>query len=109
MTARSTIAREQVRREQLDELIGVAPQVGAALDAQPRGARLEQVARVDGAQVVVALRVECHLREDADAQAELDVGLDHVGVDARVSTTFGLRPRFSKAFCTSERLAKAKS
>ena len=40
----------QLRREQLDELVGVAAQVGAALDAQARGARLEQVAGVDGAQ-----------------------------------------------------------
>src|SRR5205807_2571526 len=60
----------QVRREQLDELVGVAAQVGAALDAQARGARLEPVARVDGAQRTVARRVERHLGEDADAQAE---------------------------------------
>src|SRR6266513_6394905 len=73
----------QVRREELDELVGVAAQVGAALDAQARGARLEQVARVDGAQRTVARRVERHLGEDADPEAELDVGLDDVGIERR--------------------------
>jgi hypothetical protein len=69
------------------------------------GARIEEVARVDGAQVVVALRVERHLRQDADPEAELDVVLI-TSESSAVSTMLGARPRFSKAFCTSERLAK---
>src|SRR2546423_10010611 len=68
-------------REQLDELVGVAPQVRVALDSQPRGARLEEMAGVDGAQRVVALRIERHLGQDANPQAELDVGLDDVRVE----------------------------
>ena len=35
------------------------------------------------AQVAVALRVEGHRGDDADAQPELDVGLDHVRVEGR--------------------------
>jgi len=37
-------------------------------------------AGVDVKNTEVALRVKSHLGEDADAQAELDVGLDHIGV-----------------------------
>ena len=51
--------------------------------AEPGGARIEEMARVDCAQVIVALRVECHLGQDADPKAELDVGLDHVRVERR--------------------------
>src|SRR4051812_26908199 len=73
-------ARE-LRCEHLDELVGVAAQVSAALDSKARGAGFEEVARVDGAQVAIALRVEGHLREDADAEPELDIRFDHVGIE----------------------------
>ena len=56
----------------------------------------------------IALRVKCHLGEDADAEAELDIRFDHVGI-LRGQHDVRRQSRVSNAFCTSERLANAKS
>ncbi len=40
----------------------------------------EQVAGVEDHQVVVELRIDRHVRHDADPQAQPHVGLDHVGI-----------------------------
>ena len=73
------LARQR-RRERLDERVHVAAQVGAAPHRQARHVDLEQVARVERAQIAVALGVEGDRGDDAHAHAELDVGLDDVGV-----------------------------
>ena len=48
---------------------------------EPRRRRREQVVGVELLELRVARGVVRHLRDDADAHAELDVGLDHVGVE----------------------------
>ena len=71
----------ECRREARDEVVDVAAQEGAAAQGEAGGGRREQVARVELRQPGIARRVVGHLRDDADAHAELDVGLDHVGVE----------------------------
>ena len=56
----------------------------------------------------VARRVVRHLRDDADAEAELDVGLDHVGVE-RGEHDVGVSPLALNAALICERPVKLKS
>ena len=90
----------QVGCARFDEIVGVAAQVGAALYPKARGRRGEKVRRVDRAQLPVAFRVKSHGRHDADAEAQFDVGLDHVGIEA-VSTTCGRGPLLEARLTTS--------
>jgi hypothetical protein len=83
-------ALRQVRGEQLDQVVVVAAQVGAAAQRQAGGVGFEQVGGVDRNQPAVALRVEGQRRNDAQTEAEADVGLDHVGIE-RGQRDVGLR------------------
>src|SRR5262249_60332346 len=73
----------QVGGKQLDELVDVTAEIGVATDCDVRGARLEQVTRIDHVQAQVARRIERHLGQNANAEAHLAIGLDYVGVDRR--------------------------
>ena len=73
----------ELRRAELDEAEDVAAQEAAAADGEARGVACEQVRAVEHAQAGVALGVERHRGDDADAELELDVGLDDVGVERR--------------------------
>ena len=68
-----------MRREGLDEVAHEAAQEGAAAETDLGHAGLEQLAGIQGHQVVVVL-VHRHVRHDAHAQPEAHVGLDHVGI-----------------------------
>jgi len=48
---------------------------------QPQRARRKEMACVDASQFPVASLVEADIREDRDAQADLDVCLAHIGID----------------------------
>ena len=99
----SSSARE-LRCEHLDEVEDVTAQVIAAAHAEMDRIGLEELARVDGAQALVALRVVGELRDDCDAEPLLDGRLDHVGVIA-LSTICGSgpRPRTTSRAAASER------
>ena len=73
-------AAGQVRGEQLDEIVHIAPQKDPAPEAQAGDAMVEQVAGVNGNQVGVQFRVVGHGGHDAHAHAQSDIGLDHIGV-----------------------------
>ena len=70
-------------REQLDESIVEAAQPDVAANREPRCVGLEGEACRDRGERGIAQRVEGHLGDDADAdaQAEFDIGLDNVRVD----------------------------
>ena len=76
-------AAREVRSEQLDEIELVFAQQAAAPEADPGRVRREQVRRVDVHQVGVVLLFDGHAGDDADAEAEAHVGLDHVGIARR--------------------------
>jgi hypothetical protein len=61
-----------------------------------------------GRQGIVALRVEGHLGDDADAEPQSDIGLDHVGVD-RGQHHVGPQSCRSKARSMRERPVKVAS
>ena len=67
--------------DRANEFILVPAQVGIASDPQISRTGREQVRRIQHRQIAVALRVVGHLRQQADAQPELHVGLDHIRVD----------------------------
>ena len=70
----------QRRGKGRDESVDVISQLGVAAHGQPGHVVGEQMARVDGGQVAVTLLVLSNRRDDAHAQAQLDTGLDHVGI-----------------------------
>src|SRR4051812_43399689 len=74
----------QAIREKLREPVHEGAQVGAALERHSCQVLAEQMAQRPHGEIGVAvLRVLAHrhLGDDADAQAQAHVGLDHVGVD----------------------------
>ena len=70
-------------RETGDEIVDVAAQEHVAAQREARRARREQVRGVQPLEARVADRVVGHRRDDAHAHAQLDVGLDHVGIERR--------------------------
>ena len=79
----------KVWSEDLDKVIDIATQVAIPADADPGGAWLEQMACVDGPQMLVALGLKCHLRQYAHAQSQFDIRLDHIGVYRRQARRWG--------------------
>ena len=80
----------------LNKVIDIATQVAVAADADPGGAWLEQMACVDGPEVLVALGLERHLRKYAHAEPQFHVRLDYIGI-YRSKTTLGVNPFASNA------------
>src|SRR5215472_17273544 len=70
-----------LRREQADEIVDEAASINAWPQSETRRAGAEQVTRVDLLELLVAIRVVRHLRDDADSETDLDIGLDHVRVE----------------------------
>src|SRR5262245_32824943 len=70
----------ELRREEGDEFVHEAARVDTTAQREPRRARPEQMRRIDLLELLVARRVVRHLCDDAYAETQLDVGLDHVRV-----------------------------
>ena len=70
-----------MRGKQFNKGIGKAAQVGVFADADLGDGRLEQMAGVQRHQIMIAVGLVTHRSDDAHAQANADIGFDHVGVD----------------------------
>src|ERR1035437_768400 len=71
----------QRRREQFNKGVDITAQIGALLQGNPRHIGAKQVPDRNRTQALVALGVKRHARNDANAHPQLDVSLDHVGID----------------------------
>ncbi len=73
----------EIGSQQAEELVHVLAQDGLFGEARPGRLSGKQVGGVQRNQVLVALGVERDIRDDADAESKLDIGLDQLGVPAR--------------------------
>ena len=69
------------RSEQRDEIVDITAKEDASTQRKPRRRRREQVRGVELLEGAVACRVVGHLRDDPDPHSQLDVRLDHVGIE----------------------------
>jgi hypothetical protein len=67
---------------QLDQRVHVATQIRALLERQPRDIRTEQMTDGHRAKVFIAFRIKGHIGENAHAQTQLHVSLDHVRINS---------------------------
>ena len=68
----------------------------------------EQVTNGNGLQILVALGIESHAGNDADAHAQFDIGLDHVRID-RFQQDVRLQLAIANAWSILSRPVKALS
>ena len=73
----------EVRGKYLDEVVNISSKVAVAADADSGRAWLEQVAGINGSQVLVALRIKGHLRQNADPQPQFNISLDDIRIYGR--------------------------
>lgn len=69
------------RRDKLDEIRYVVPEIRLAAQADRHDAPREQRGDVERDEIAVDLRIQAQRRHDRDAEAFGHVGLDHVGID----------------------------
>jgi len=67
--------------KEFDEIVFIAAQVSTPAQAQTGGIGGEQVSRVQGLEARVPGRIEGDAGDDAQAQAQTHVGLDHIRID----------------------------
>ena len=70
----------EMRGKYLDEVVNISSKVTVAANADSRRAWLEQVAGINGSQVLIALWIKGHLRQDTYSQPQLNVSLDDIRI-----------------------------
>src|SRR5262245_34442160 len=70
-------------RAELDETVDVVAQKPAAPHRYARRAFLEEVRTIEKVEPRIAIGSESHRREDADAEPEIDIVFDYVGIESR--------------------------